>query len=208
MASPKNGLIYQFKITLLDISPRIWRRIQVPEHYTFWDLHVAVQDSMGWLDCHLHAFRFQKSDGKRAVEIGIPDEEDQHNLTLPGWEVGIADYFIRPGVAALYEYDFGDGWAHGILLESVLLGEPKVKYPKCIDGERACPPEDSGGIGGYYRLLKILGNPNHREHADSVAWLKGHAGNYHPYDPARFEPEAVRFTNPKRRWEKAFAKTG
>jgi hypothetical protein len=68
--NPKS-LVCQYKITLCDIFPAIWRRIQVPMTYTFYDLHVAIQDAMGWLDYHLHAFRFQKANRKKAVEIGI-----------------------------------------------------------------------------------------------------------------------------------------
>lgn len=204
----KSRLIHQFKIALLGISPAIWRRIQVPEHYMFWDLHVAVQDSMGWLDYHLHTFQFQESNGKRAVEVGIPDEESNNHRTVPGWKVGIADYFIRPGVAASYKYDFGDRWEHEIVLEGVLLAEPNGKYPKCIAGERACPPEDCSGTEGYYHLVGVLRNPRHREHAESVAWLKGHAKNYYPYDPERFDPQAVRFSNPKKRLQQAFAEKG
>jgi len=86
---------------------------------------------MGWLDYHLHAFRFPGANGKRAVEVGIPDEESNHPI-LPGWKVGIADHFIRPGVVALYKYDFGDGWEHEIVLEGVLLSEPRQKYPRCL----------------------------------------------------------------------------
>jgi hypothetical protein len=201
-------MIHQYKITLRDISPAIWRQIQVPENYTFWDLHVAIQDAMGWLDCHLHAFRFPEGEGKRPVEIGIPDEESNHPV-LSGWEVGIVDYFIRPGVAVLYEYDFGDGWEHEVVLEGVLLREPKPRYPRCLAGARACPPEDCGGVSGYQQLVEVhLGQPKHPEYADSVEWLKGHAKNYHPFDPERFDAHAVRFSDPKKRWTKAFAGRG
>ena len=207
MPSKQAPMIHQYKVSLREISPAVWRRIQVPENYTFWDLHVAIQDSMGWLDYHLHAFHFPETDGKRAVEIGIPDEESNHPI-LQGWEVAIADYFIRPGVAALYQYDFGDRWEHEIVLEGVLLGEPKQKYPRCIAGERACPPEDCGGVPGYQHLLQVLRQPKHPEHAESVDWLKGHAKNYHPFNPERFDMHAVRFSNPKKRWAKAFAERG
>lgn len=197
-------MIHQYKVILRDISPTIWRRIQVPEKYSFWDLHVAIQDSMGWLDYHLHAFRFPETDGKRPMEIGLPDEESHHPV-LPGWEVSIGDYFIRPGVAALYEYDFGDRWQHDIVLEAVLLGEPKEKYPLCIAGECACPPEDCGGQPGYEHLLEVLRQPKHPERTEMVEWLKGHAKNYHPFDPEYFEAGAVRFSNPKKRLTKALA---
>ena len=197
--------IHQYNISLRYISPTIWRQIQVPESYTFWDLHVAIQDSMGWLDYHLHAFRFPEPDVKRVIEIGIPDGESDHPI-LPGWTVRIGDHFARPGVVALYEYDFGDGWEHDIALEDVLPNEPKQKYPLCIAGERACPPEDCGGVPGYEHLVKVLSQPKHREYAESVDWLKGHAKNYHPFDPSRFDLHAVRFSNPKKRRERAFAK--
>lgn len=204
----KGGLVYQFRITLLGIKPTIWRRIQVPESYSFWDLHVAVQEVMGWLDYHLHVFRFAAAEGTRPIAIGIPDEDDPNDPIIPGWPVGIADRFIRPGMAAVYEYDFGDGWEHEVLLEGNLLREPKVKYPRCLAGERACPPEDCGGIPGYQELLKVLRNPRHGEHADMVAWLKGYPGKYHPFDPAEFDPKGVRFMDPKKRFEGAFSGKG
>jgi hypothetical protein len=204
MASDRAPMIHQYKVTLRDISPIIWRRIQVPENYSFWDLHVAIQDSMGWLDYHLHAFRFPETDGKRPMEIGLPDEESNHPV-LAGWEVSIGDYFIRPGVVALYEYDFGDGWQHDVVLEAVLLGEPKQKYPLCIAGERACPPEDCGGQPGYEHLLEVLRQPKHPERTELVEWLKGRAKKYHPFDSEHFEAGGVRFSNPKKRLTKALA---
>lgn len=160
---------------------------------------------MGWLDYHLHAFDLQTSGRGRAMEIGIPDKESTHVQTIAGWTIGMSDHLIRPGISLPYKYDFGDGWVHDVLLEAMLLAEPRVKYPKCIGGERACPPEDCGGTPGYYRLMKILKNPRHREHTDMVAWLKGHAKNYWPYDPAHFDARAVRFSNPTKRWEQAFS---
>jgi hypothetical protein len=199
-------MIHQYRVSLQGIVPVVWRRIQVPESYSFWDLHVAIQDSMGWLDYHLHAFRFSGNE-RRTIEIGIPDQDSVHPVQS-GWEVGIADHFIKPGVSALYEYDFGDGWEHEILLEAVLLGEPKQKYPLCLAGERACPPEDCGGAPGYQHLLTVLRSREHPEHTEMVDWLKGHIRNYHPFDPERFDPQTVRFSNPKKRWTKAFAEKG
>jgi hypothetical protein len=203
----KDGPVYQFKISLLGISPAIWRRILVPEDYTFWDLHVAIQDAMGWLDYHLHVFRFDGAEGRRAVDIGIPDEDNPRDAIICGWTAGIADRFIRPGMYATYEYDFGDGWIHKVLLEGILLREPKTRYPKCLAGGRACPPEDCGGISGYRELLKILRNPKHAEYAGMVGWLGGHARNYLPYEPEQFDPAKVRFMNPKKRLEKALSGT-
>ena len=200
----KGNLIYQFKITLSEINPQIWRRIQVPATYSFWDLHVAIMDSMGWLDYHLHMFRVKKSRGKTTLNIGIPDDEYSDIVILPGWEIGIADHFPEPGITAVYEYDFGDEWIHDVLLEGILLKEQGLKYPRCIAGERACPPEDCGGTNGYYNILEILKDPDHEEYREIVDWVEGQVGG-HPYRPEEFDPAGVHFGNPKRRWKNAFS---
>jgi hypothetical protein len=195
---PKTSLIAQFKITLQGSVVPVWRRIQVPVKYSFWDLHVAIQDSMGWLDHHLHVFKFRK--GKKWIEIGLPDEEDQHPI-LPGWEVGIMEFFTLPGVSALYEYDFGDGWMHEVLLEGISI--PTEGVPRCIEGQGACPPEDCGGIGGHADLIKTLQGPHDEEYRSMKSWLRGHAKNYWPFDPEKFEANAVRFTDPRKRFRAA-----
>lgn len=199
-----NSDIFQFKITLLNIRPPIWRQIQVPAKYSFWDLHVAIQDAMGWLDYHLHSFQFSPPNKKSGVIIGIPDDEFEDEMTLPGWEIKIANNFTKPGKRAIYEYDFGDTWQHKIILEAILPKEKDVKYPRCIAGERACPPEDCGGVAGYRHLLGVLRNPKHKDYQDTIAWLKGHAKNYHPFQPEVFNPAKVHFSNPKARWKMAF----
>lgn len=191
--------VYQFKIELNDLNLPIWRRIQVPETYSFWDLHVAIQDAMGWLDYHLHAFRIADSIDKSIVVIGIPDEfESPHDKTLPGWETPIADYFDEVGSAADYEYDFGDGWIHRIILDGVLVADPGTIYPICVGGERACPPEDCGGIPGYERLIHALRNPEADGSEELVEWVEA------DFDPDRFAPDDVKFDDPDTRWEKAF----
>ena len=204
MAKAKASTVLQFRVELIGIEPTIWRRIQVPTKYTFWDLHVAIQDSMGWLDYHLHRFRVQMPHKKKAVEIGIPSDELDDLTILPGWEIDITDYFTEPGKSALYEYDFGDGWEHNILLEGILLKEAGASYPRCIAGERACPPEDCGGEPGYYELIEILKDPTHPEYSGYISWLEGHAKNYYPYDPDHFSPKDVKFWDPKKRWKMAF----
>lgn len=198
-----NKLIYQFRVTLLEIAPPIWRRIQVPADYSFWDLHVAIQDSMGWLDYHLHEFRVKKPRSRKVDVIGIPDTETDRSV-IAGWEVPISEYFVTPGVAAAYDYDFGDGWCHEVLLEGILLKESSVKYPVCVTGERACPPEDCGGIPGYETLLNVLAKPRTEECKDMNTWLKRHAKNYFPYKPEHFAPSEVKFWNPEKRWQIAF----
>jgi hypothetical protein len=192
--------IYQFKIVLKGITPAIWRRIQVPEGYSFWDLHVAIQDAMGWLDYHLHAFRIRRKRARAATVIGIPDDFGfvGDPEFLAGWEISISDYFHDVGATADYEYDFGDGWEHEIVLEGILLREKGQKYPRCVDGAQTCPPEDCGGVHGYYRVLEVLADPGDDEHEDMLVWLGG------KYEPGEFAAGKVKFDNPGKRWKIAF----
>ncbi|MES1945641.1 Plasmid pRiA4b ORF-3-like protein [Salinisphaera sp. PC39] len=193
-------MVYRFKITLLEIKPEIWRLIEVPGTYSFWDLHVAIQDAMGWLDYHLHEFQAATRDADTPVSIGIPEDESDDRIQA-GWKVPIGEHFQKPGDSALYEYDFGDGWAHKIMLESIEPASPGTEYPRCVDGDRACPPEDCGGEPGYNRLLDILANPEDPEYEDMVDWLKNHAKNYHPYQPEVFDPQSVEFWDPEIRFQ-------
>lgn len=196
--------VMRFRITLKGVDPPIWRLIDVPETYTFWDLHVAIQDSMGWLDCHLHSFNAPRRYGRVPFRIGIAhDEFDDESLA--GWEVPITSVFADVGATMEYEYDFGDSWFREVILVGILLKEPALKYPLCVDGRRACPPEDCGGIPGFDELLEILSDPSHEERAGMVEWLKGHAMNYWPYDPDKFDPSAVKFDSPRRRFRIAFS---
>jgi len=194
------ALVYQFKITLKDASPPIWRRILVPATYDFWALHVAIQDGMGWNDSHLHQFTIRRKHARKAVQIGLPNEDRYQDEpeTLPGWQVRVSDYFSDIGWAADYWYDFGDNWHHDVLLEGILLRDKTLTYPRCIAGERACPPDDCGGTHGYYRLLTILSDSEHEEHDAMVDWAGA------DYDPHRFNPEHVKFDIPGRRWNYAF----
>ncbi len=194
------NLIYQFKITLRGVSPAIWRRIQVPHNYSFWDLHVALQDAMGWLDCHLHVFRVINPASGEAEEIGIPNDEPFYDEQpcLSGWETPLSAYFVEPGARADYEYDFGDGWEHEVVLEKIGNRSNEQTYPRCLAGERACPPEDCGGIWGYEELLKTIGDPSHEEYESTIEWLGG------SYDAEAFDPKKVRFDNPRERWKRAF----
>jgi hypothetical protein len=191
--------ILQFKITLKNTKPPVWRRIQVPGDYTFWDLHVAIQDSMGWLDCHLHEFAIFNPRKHREERIGIPDMESfAPEETRAGWEVPVARLFTRSHPSADYIYDFGDGWEHKVILEKSLPREEGTHYPQCIGGRRKCPPEDCGGPWGYEDFLKAMSDPTHESHKEMVDWIGGH------FDPDDFEPKKVAFDDPKRRLTNAF----
>lgn len=179
--------VYQFKITLKGTKLPVWRRIQVPETYTFWDLHVAIQDAMGWDDYHLHEFKLVNPVTKKQSLMGIPDDEpvwDWERETLPGWKQKIAKWFSLENRSADYLYDFGDGWEHKITLEKILPREGNTNYPICLAGKRACPPEDCGGVWGYEEICN--GESEFQE-------------EYSEYDPEYFDPKEVYFDDPLKR---------
>jgi hypothetical protein len=191
--------IYQFSVVLREVDPPVWRRIQVPGSYTFWDLHVAIQDAMGWRDYHLHEFEILNPATGDRDRIGIPSDEFSPDLEwLAGWEIPISAYFSPENPEALYTYDFGDGWEHSVTLEAILPREPGLDYPRCLAGERACPPEDCGGVYGYAEFLEAIQDPEHEEHQSMLEWV-GDA-----FDPEYFRPEAVQFDDPDERWRIAF----
>ncbi|KAF1076929.1 plasmid pRiA4b ORF-3 family protein [Methanogenium sp. MK-MG] len=182
--------VYQFKITLKEISPRIWRRIQVPETYTFWDLSIAIQSAMDWGGHHLHEFRIFNQKTGVADDIGFPDEEYDRDV-LSGWDTKIAAYFSMDNKRADYLYDFGDYWEHQILLEKILPKEPDGTYPCCIAGKKNSPPDDVGSTQGYEEFVEIMNNPDHEEHEEMAEW---YGDDY--YDPEEFDCTEVVFLNP------------
>lgn len=192
---PKRDVL-QIKVTLKDVRPAVWRRIEVRASGTFWDLHVAIQDAMGWTDSHLHQFNV-RSGSKTIDEIGIPDEEAILGFPVvrPGWKVRLAEYFDHVGARAIYEYDFGDDWNHELRVEAIRPRAAKTKYPRCTAGARQCPPDDCGGVGGYARLKEIMADPTHEEYSSMLDWLGG------PFDPEEFDVSAVQFDDPKARWK-------
>ena len=181
--------VYQFKITLKGIKLPIWRRIQVPETYTFLELHLAIQNAMSWTVCHLHEFELVNPETGLKQFIGTQNE-DFGDEVLPESNKKIADYFSMENQSAVYTYDFGDNWEHKIHLEKIVPREKGVKYPICMKGKRACPPEDCGGIWGYAELLEIIRNPKHEEYEEMLEWLGGE------FDPEYFDVEEVSFYNP------------
>jgi hypothetical protein len=184
--------IYQLKVTLRDTRPPIWRRLLVPAGLTLEVLHDVLQLAMGWTDFHLHEFRVgQKRFGKHDPEdqlMDLPtvsDESTAHLFMVLG----------KAGAKAVYTYDFGDSWEHVIVVEKVLLPEPRVAYPICVGGKLRCPPEDCGGIPGYYDLLYAISDPNHKEHDDTLDWLGS------DYDSEAFSVDEVnQKLAPLQRW--------
>ncbi|MEM4308558.1 MAG: plasmid pRiA4b ORF-3 family protein [Thermoplasmata archaeon] len=184
--------VYQLKIQLEGIRPPIWRRIQVPETYTMEELHFAIQDAMGWCDEHMHEFIVGASSRGSGVRIGIAEAaEEWGDEIIDERKVRVSDVMKARGEKIMYVYDFGDNWVHKITLEKILPREEGVSYPVCVDGKRACPLEDCGGVSGYYTILEALKNPEaEKEYADLLEWVRTWCENY---DPERFDPKEVVF---------------
>jgi hypothetical protein len=129
--------VLRFRVRLRDIAPPIWREIEVPSNYSFWDLHVAIQDAMGWLDYHLHAFLPANDDDDDGEwEIGIPTDDDLlgGRDMLASWNVPVIKHFKQAGDRMAYVYDFGDDWTHDVLLEEITPTD-SVRPAACTDGE-------------------------------------------------------------------------
>lgn len=192
--------VLRLRITLpLEDLPPVWRRIELDAEGSFWDLHVAIQDAMGWTDSHLHEFRLLDPESERTLRIGLPFEEFlDEEPTLQGWLLPLLAFLGPEQPRCVYEYDFGDGWKHEIELEALDVAEPGRAYPRLLDGERACPPEDVGGPYMYGEFLKALRDPSHEEHELNVTWIGG------SFDPEAFDPDAPRFQDPGERWVAVF----
>lgn len=171
-SSTQPTILYQFKVTLLDVAPPIWRRIQV-EDCTLDQLHEHIQTAMGWLNCHLHQFEI---DGERYGDPGLFDDFKCKDST----KTLLSNILPKNGkrFSFRYSYDFGDDWRHEILFEGHPPVDPKKKYPLCVEGERACPPESCGGPFGYVDFLESIQDPEHEEHEITMEWVGG--GEFKP----------------------------
>ncbi len=172
-------LVYQFKITLEDIKPPIWRRIQVPDG-TLDDLHAQIQAAMGWTNSHLHDFDIN---GKRYGDPELLDDGWGDNDFIDSTDVSLSALLAkkRRSFRFYYTYDFGDGWRHEIVYEGALPAETDEKYPRCLEGARACPPEDVGGPWGYEEFVAAIKDRKHERHAEFKQWFSGR------FDPEKFD---------------------
>jgi hypothetical protein len=173
--------VLQIKIVLLGTKPPIWRRVLVLAEFTLEQLHDVVQVTMGWENCHLHQFYI----GKR--RFGIPDPNEAFmggSPTINEKKTCLANLLNKVGSKATYIYDFGDSWEHALTVEKILPAESGAAYPLCMDGKLAGPPEDCGGIPGFYHMLEALADPNHEDHEDMRDWIES-------FDPEAFSIEAV-----------------
>jgi hypothetical protein len=171
-------LVYQLKVTLRGIRPPIWRRIQVLSDIALSRLHTILQVVMGWTDSHLHQFLASGTYyGTPDPELGIERQNERR--------VRLNEVLRRPKDRMEYEYDFGDGWEHDIVLERTMSPVPKGRYPIVVAGKRACPPDDVGGIGGYYDFLDAIKDPKHPDHHDMMEWCGG------SFDPEAFDVQEI-----------------
>jgi hypothetical protein len=140
---------------------------------------------MGWQDYHLHQFASgAEVHHPKAENYAMASTLDEGVVGVDERRVRLDEVLVEPGDRLHYEYDFGDGWSHTLDLEAVLNGAP-ADPALCLDGARACPPEDCGGIGGYADLLRTLSDPSDPEHDQMRTW----AGT--DFDPERFEVAEV-----------------
>ena len=180
----RSDQVYQFRITLKGIEPKIWRRIQVRD-CTLDELHEYIQTAMGWTNSHLHQFEIngQRCGDPELLEHGLDDFD-----YIDSTDTRLSDFIPYNGnrFTFLYEYDFGDCWEHEVLFEGYVPREKGQRYPRCVDGERACPPEDVGGVWGYAEYLEAIADPDHERHEEFLEWSG-------PFDPEAFDPkEATR----------------
>lgn len=136
---------------------------------------------MSWEDSHLHAFRIGRQ------SFGVPSMGGSL-MGGPSYinerKVRLANVFDKTPSKAMYTYDFGDSWEHALTVEKILAAEPNVAYPLCAGGRLAGPPEDCGGIPGFYHMLEALADPNHEDHEDMRDWIES-------FDPEAFSIEAI-----------------
>jgi hypothetical protein len=178
-------MTFQFRIHIQDVSkPTVWRQIAVPAHVSFAVFHQVLQAAFGWEDCHLYLFSPQGFGSEPA--IGIPDPEWAAE-TKDSKTIRLDEIFTTEGQKFTYIYDFGDDWAHSVLLEKISIdGAPEAAL---LDGKGACPPEECGGTLGFEQLKEILSNPTYPEHAETKEWL-GLAPNER-WDAAAFDLAAA-----------------
>lgn len=181
----KSLKMYRLKITLKGSKPPIWRRVDVPSDLPLDWLHAVIQIAMGWTDSHLHEFVI----GGERFSAHHPDHEMD---TLDETEYSFDESSMREGAKFDYLYDFGDGWNHVILVEKVLPRTADQRAAVCLAGKGNCPPEDCGGLWGFYNRLGILKDPEHEEYEETREWM----GDY--------DPAALNLDDINRRLKKLF----
>jgi hypothetical protein len=166
--------VVRLKITLADTEPPIWRRVEAAADMTLKDLHSVIQAAMGWDNAHLYLFRVGRETiagpGLGGGGFGMP-------RAIGAGRVRLDDLAARGVKRFAYEYDMGDSWQHRLEIEKLLAADPAASYPRLIDGAMHCPPEDIGGIPGFFEFLEAMADPKHPDHEDRLDW---HGGAFDP----------------------------
>jgi Plasmid pRiA4b ORF-3-like protein len=165
--------VFRLRIQLRHVDPVVWRRVLVPGSVRMAKLADMLIAAMGWNSSHLHAFEVNgKHYGMHFDDW--PDEEiDEKTVTVL--------QALRDERRFRFDYDFGDNWQHDVTIESLTWSYFGLKYAVVLDGDRACPPDDVGGVPGYAEFVEAMGDPHHEEHEDYVEWVGG------TFDPAEFD---------------------
>lgn len=173
MPVPPGQPVLQSKIALREVEPPVWRRLLLPGSVRLDKVHRMFQAAMGWEDCHLHSFEI--AGARYGMQFDEYPEDELHEKDFAfGSVVADIDAFS-------YEYDFGDSWDHEVNIEARWRMPIGLKFGVCIDGENACPPEDSGGPSGYEELLRVLADPADEEYEHMRGWIGG------AFDPHEFD---------------------
>ena len=175
--------VVRLKIALVDTEPSIWRRVEVLPSITLKDLHAIIQAAMGWENSHLYQFHVgrQTINGPGFDDVGF---SGQRNVTAG--RVQLEDLLDGKVKRFSYLYDMGDSWEHELRIENVLQADPASSYPRFIDGAGQCPPEDVGGLPGFYNFLEALEDPDHPDHEDLTDWYGG------PFDQNALDEAKIR----------------
>lgn len=165
-------MLYELDVRLQQIEPPIWRTVEVPGAWSLDQVHLALQIAMGWTNSHLHGFTIA------GTHYSLPDRDGANTPNCVDERGRGLQDLVKAGGSFTYDYDFGDGWEHDVVVTKVTT-VTKPPRPRCVAGARACPPEDCGGAGGYEHMLAVLADPKHEEHDSMVAWSEH-------FDPERF----------------------
>ena len=192
MASSDDMVI--LRIELEDIEPLIWRRVAVPTSMNLKALHRVIQAAMGWLDYHL--WEFTADGGKYGMLL--PDDPDWNERIEDAAKAKLSA-LLTTGVQEIsYVYDMGDNWQHRIIVEKLNTAEPGALYPRFLGGERRCPPENCGGLPGYYEFLDDIASKDSKKRGAALKWYG------RPYNPDNIGERKIitalkRLANAKRR---------
>lgn len=170
--------VFEIRIELKDTVPIVWRELVVPETLTFYEFHHAIQISFGWENYHLYSF---DAKGQSYGNLDLLEDVD----TINDKSIFINQLLQKEQDTINYEYDFGDGWVHNIELKKIKPHTSKVNLPIVIDGAKASPPEDCGGVHGFENLKNVMKNPKDLEYKELVRWLGK------PFDPNEFNIQHI-----------------